>query len=108
MSIYAVSDDDELVQIASNSGWSQFGDWAETLDAKEFPAIVGLWEHGIYEPALQLESEMKGAQERMEPIEDVVGIIEELLTVCRGATFVLITNGMTNTKENDETEPLDE
>jgi hypothetical protein len=48
MSIYVEFGDDEPEQIASNKGWSEFGDWVESLNVKKYPQItnstpLGAW-----------------------------------------------------------------
>lgn len=96
MSTYAQFDSDgDQRQIASNLGWSEFGDWCEGLDHKEFPLIVQLWEHGQSNDVDGVTKELHKAIEGEKPSEDVKGSAELLLDALnanQGASAVYITN----------------
>ena len=107
MSIYAQTDNGQT-QIASNKGWSQFGDWAETLDAKTNGAVVSLWEHGVTEDVKSLSAGLQAARTATKPIADVEGIIEGILAACDGVDYLLISNGMGDEDETNGTKAADE
>ncbi len=96
MSIYAQFDEDgSQEQIASNRGWSEFGDWVETLNATDFPGLAALWEHGFASDVPALTSEVAKAVKSAPPSKDVKTIAKFLLSALRensGAGCVLITN----------------
>ena len=98
MSIYAQFDEDgSQEQIASNRGWSEFGDWVETLNANDFPTLAALWEHGATSDIRGLTSEVAKAVKSAPPSKDVKTIAKFLLSALRGnakAGCVLVTNGM--------------
>lgn len=98
MSTYAQFDEDgEQYQIASNTGWSEFGDWCESLDVEQFPNIVQLFEHGATEDLPALAEEMPKALEANPPDDKTAGVADNLLQALRaneGAGVILITNGV--------------
>lgn len=80
MSRYAQFDEDgNQYQIASNLGWSQFGDWVDTLDAEKYPALVQLWEHGNTGDLEALRSQLDSALIDSPPHQDVIDSAELLL-----------------------------
>lgn len=93
MSIYAQAEENQS-QIASNSGWSEFGNWTDGLDVNRYGAIVALWEHGIWEDLATLNKQLRMAQQSEPPSEDVQKIIDEIIEFIEGEEFILITNGM--------------
>lgn len=96
MSTYAQFDrDGDQRQIASNLGWSEFGDWCEELDHEEYPHIVQLWEHGQSNDVKLVAKELHTAIEKEQMSEDVKGSVELLLDALNAnsvASFVFITN----------------
>ena len=99
MSIYAQFDEDgNQYQIATNKGWSLFGDWVDSLSAKEFPALVQLWEHGFTQEFKKAGDDIGRALKHHAPDENVSGIAKALLAAMKRekkANTLLITNGMT-------------
>lgn len=102
MSIYAFFVDNEEAgpQVASNSGWGDFCDWAQQLT--DFPLITDLAEkgtslghpHGIPDLIEQLQEAVKNEP----PSDDVASTIEGLLAALHENADdegVYITNGMT-------------
>lgn len=96
MSTYAQFDDDgDQRQIASNLGWSEFGDWCDGLDHEKHPLLVQLWEHGQSNDVKALMIELTDAMEREQPSPDVKGSAELLLDALnanRGSESVYVTN----------------
>lgn len=99
MSTYAQFDEvGEQYQVASNTGWSEFGDWCESLDAEQFPNVVQLFEHGVTEDLRGLASELLVALEENSPDEKTMGVVNNLLEALKtneGAGAILITSGIT-------------
>lgn len=95
MSRYAQFDEDgNQYQIASNLGWSQFGDWVDTLDASRYPALVQLWEHGNTGDLEALRNQLDAALSESPPRQDVIDSAELLLTALHqntGAEVLLVT-----------------
>lgn len=96
MSTYAQFDSDgDQRQIASNLGWSEFGDWCENLDHEEYPSLVQLWEHGQSNDIATLTKELQKAIDDESPNADVKGSAELLLDALnanKDASAVYITN----------------
>jgi hypothetical protein len=95
MSIYAVNDNDVALQVATNTGYGQYGRWAESLPNKEkFRQVLFIWTHGMTNHAPQLIEELHEAQKVHEPDADVKGVIKGILRICEGAQDVMMTNGL--------------
>lgn len=96
MSTYAQFDEDgDQRQIASNLGWSEFGDWCEELDSEEYSNLVQLWEHGQCNDVKRLTKEVETAIAKEKMSDDIKGSAELLLdglNANQSAGFVLITN----------------
>jgi hypothetical protein len=94
MSIYAQFDEDgDQVQIASNTGWSKFGNWAESLE--NCPLILHLWEKGNCIDLSGLAGELPIAMKQKPPSRGVTESIKALLKSLRRnskAAILLITN----------------
>ena len=81
MSRYAQFDEDgNQYQFASNLGFSEFGDWIETLDEKDFPALYELWETGSTQDIKGATSQLEKALKENSPSENVEASAELLLT----------------------------
>lgn len=99
MSMYAQSDENgPQEQVATNTGWSQFGDWADGLDVGTYPAIVQLWEHGHSTSLADLEGQLATAIKAHPPADDGTREVAQAVLDAVGenpdAEIVLITNGM--------------
>lgn len=96
MSTYAQFDDNgDQRQIASNLGWSEFGDWCDGLDHEKYPALVQLWEHGQSNTIPALSKELETAMEKEDPSEDVNGsakLLLDALNANQGAASVYVTS----------------
>lgn len=96
MSTYAqFNGDGSQIQFASNLGWSEFGDWCDSLDAEKYPRLVQLWEHAESNDIQGLITDLETAMEEENPSEAVYGSAELLLDGLQAnkeAEFVLITN----------------
>jgi hypothetical protein len=94
MSIYAVNEHELELQVSTNTGFGQFGRWAESLPKKQFPEVVVLWEQGLSRQAPELAEQLQKAQRLHEPDADVKDFIHGVLKICEGAQYVMMTNGM--------------
>lgn len=80
MSIYAQFDEDgNQYQFASNTGWSQFGDWIESLDAAKYPALSALWEYGSTQDIQCATSQLDAALRENPPNKNVESSADLLL-----------------------------
>jgi len=79
MSIYAQFDENgNQYQISSNLGWSEFGEWVESLTA--MPALKSLYEHGVSEDIPAVTQDLSEAIESESPEnEDVLSTAELFL-----------------------------
>lgn len=77
MSVYISINEEDPSEVASNSGWSQFIEWAQSLDDAD--EILQLAEHGVSENLDDLADELKLAVEESKPIDDVLPIVEMIL-----------------------------
>lgn len=95
MSIYAQFDDGEQKHLASNLGWSEFCQWAESLDSEQFPEVLHLSQHGWEQ---ELESLIQQLEQSPEPESENVGSTREsLIAILSGrgtADVLLVTDGM--------------
>lgn len=96
MSIYAVNEHELELQVSTNTGFGQFGRWAEILPKKQFPEVIVLWEQGLSKQAPELAEQLQKAQNLHEPDADVKDFIRGVLKVCEGAQYVMMTNGMSS------------
>jgi len=98
MSLYIQFDEDgNQYQVASNLGWSEFGDWVDGLDAEKYPQLVQLWEHGVSEDVPAITAEITTALADDDPddpnIKDVAESVLHALNANPTAETVLTTGG---------------
>mgnify|MGYP003648726163 FL=1 len=96
MSRYAQFDEDgNQYQIASNLGWSEFGTWVESLDAKKYPALIELWNAGSTEDIVGLTNQLESALQDSAPSANVESSADLLLSGLQenqDSGIVLVTN----------------
>lgn len=81
MSRYAQFDEDgNQYQISSNLGWTEFGNWVETLDAETYLNLAELWESGTTQAIPEITEQLEHALEESPPSKNVSGTAELLLT----------------------------
>lgn len=100
MSIYLQIDGEQLDQVASNTGWGDYGRWAVLLDPGEFPETRSLFENGWANPA-ELIAELPLAIEAERPDDDVSSVVNSLAAAIQGygnAEIVSVTDGMAGEK----------
>ena len=94
-------------QVASTTGWSDFGAWADQLDAELFPEVVRLWEYGGVDSATDLVSQLESALRDDSPADWTVRhTADGLLALARkaagsGESFD-VTDGMGRDDGRDE------
>ena len=98
MAIYAHFDEfGPDLQIATNLGWTNFGNWADSIKPPEFPLIRKLWIDGecLDLPGLRKELEKALAQKIVPGDCDEIadGIIHSIDAGGK-ADFLLVTNGL--------------
>jgi hypothetical protein len=108
MSIYANFENGTQQQLASNTGWSQFGEWVDARDAQHSIQLVQLWEHGISEELPALQSQLQDAIKRApSDNEDVMSVADGLLDFVKArgrADVLIISNGVQPDETEDEPE----
>lgn len=105
MAVYAQFDKDgACVQLASNTGWSEFGDWVETL--KDCPRLSAMWDSGVCEdiPGLRDELEQQ-IQDGPPEDEDVLSVAHQVIHAIDAgmpAEILLTTAGVSQDPEETE------
>ena len=79
-----INDDKEPAELSSNSGWSQFIDWSESLDANEYPEIAKLANDGATKNPQMLADQIEHALKNASPIPDVGRIAETIFSYLDG------------------------
>jgi hypothetical protein len=93
-----VSWGEESRPLASNTGWSQFGAWADTLDPEAYRQVVHLWEHGYATDVAALAKQLDGAIKHNPPkdhtVHDTAEGLLEAVRMAKGADAIGVSNGM--------------
>lgn len=84
MSRYLTVEDQEGIEISSNTGWSQFIDWVDGLDENEFPDLKRFADEGNSDDAQKLRDQIEEAQNDSAPIPDVKSIVDNLMGILNG------------------------
>lgn len=66
-------------QVATNSGWTDFGDWVDTLPLKGYRRVIELWEHGVTFHVAELASQLRRAVKNRKPPKDVRSVAEGVI-----------------------------
>jgi hypothetical protein len=98
MAVYAQFDKDgACIQIASNVGWSEFGDWCETLTG--FQRLRKLFDEGNTEDIEGVRAELEELLEKQPPpnpdVESVAHQIIHAIDAAGPAEILLVTAGIT-------------
>lgn len=106
MSIYANTDTGKQDQIASSLGWSQVGDWIETLPHGEFRLLYELWKDGVAEHphriAVEIGRAMKSALPKREVEKTLVQLRDFLESETDEQAVVTINDGIEYNEESGE------
>lgn len=84
-------------QIASNTGYGDFGRWAETLDPKKFPEVIHLYTYGWCQHLTALEKQLADAMKVAKPsasVADTIKTIIGLLSTAGAAECCTVTDGI--------------
>jgi hypothetical protein len=97
MSLYAQFDDGTQEFLSSNRGWSEFGEWADGLEAGKFPQVVHLREHGWCQRLGDLGAQLRAALKDERPEDDnVTATASALVTILSnqtGGEVLTVTDG---------------
>lgn len=99
MSQYVSTEDMELVQVATNLGWSDFCEWAGRTEMEDYPTLHHLVTFGFANDPRDLLHEIGEALDASPPSPDVEDTAAGLMDFLRGrrdAEIVVIGNGMTD------------
>lgn len=99
MSVYLADAAGNQEMVASNRGWSDATDFAESQDDE---VILHFFEHGYYEPAGELAESIKQMDKSDDP--DVQAVFDNVSRFVEqaGDDVVMVTNGM---QPDDEAQP---
>jgi hypothetical protein len=102
MNVYIAVDESAPSHLASNSGWGEFAEWVDELDAPKLKALI---DNGFTEDIDDVNAELTAALKEHEPNEDVESTAAELLewlTVAKKSGILMITDGSSPDGEGDE------
>lgn len=96
----------EGVQVASNTGWSEFCEWVDTTDVEDYPSLHHLTTFGFGNDPADLAEDIQVALDEDDPEDDDVksvatGLIKALAAM-KDAEIVIVSNGMTTGDESEE------
>ena len=98
MTIQAAFDQDPGEQFATNTGWGDFGRWADGLSADAFPRVVHLRDYGWSGELPVLARELAGAVKASPPeapgLDSLIAHLAELIQQHRDAGAVFVGDGM--------------
>lgn len=99
MSQYIHDENDNQEQIASNSGYGDFGRWVDTLDTALYRRVVHLREYGWSQSPKEVGEQLARALSNNEPTPDVRDIALTIVDFCKTngeSEIVLVSDGMTS------------
>lgn len=73
-----INDEEEASELSSNTGWSQFLEWASILDKNEFPDLIDFSDSGTTSDLQKVSDQIESAIEDSPPDGDVAGIAKSL------------------------------
>jgi len=83
MSRYADFSNGAQEQVASNLGWTQFGDWLDRLPPESIPALKRLYDSGESSELKEVLRQLENALRAVPPSDDVKHSAELLLQALR-------------------------
>lgn len=92
------TENEEMVQIASNQGWSDFCDWVQELSIDKYPSLHHLVAFGYDNDADDLANELDLALDEEDAEEDIVSTIEGMIDFLEqhdDAEIIIVGNGVT-------------
>lgn len=103
----------EMVQVATNVGWSEFCDWVDATPMEDYPTLHHLTAFGFANDAEDLLGELDDAVDEHPPsddVEDTADGLAEFLEAHAAAEIVIVSNGMVSGGEGEgegEAEPIE-
>lgn len=110
MSQYVSTEEEELVQVASNLGWSEFCEWVDGTEVDDYPGLHHLRKFGYDNDPDELLADLEHAIEQADPPGDVESVaygLVDFLHEHQDAEIILVGGGMTS-DEPDEDDEEDE
>lgn len=80
------NDESEPLDLSSNSGWTQFHGWVDSLEGEQFSALREFIDDGSTGDAQKVREEISEALAVQPPIPDVQSIAETLVEHLDGET----------------------
>ncbi len=112
MSYEIMTEDQEGTAVATNTGWSDFCEWAETLDLENYFEVRHLAEHGFEKDLKELAEEIDEGLEEFPPdvkgVEDTARGIIAFINENPDAEMVMVTNGVVNADEDEDSDDDDD
>ncbi len=105
MSEYVSTTEQEMIQVATTSGWGDFCDWVKETEVDDYPWLHSLVTFGFANDAEMLFDEIETAIRNSKPSDDVKDVAAGLLEFLgehQDAEIVIIGNGMTSDAGDDE------
>lgn len=97
MSFYLQVDGIQVDQIASNTGWGDFGRWAKLLDPDQFGEVRSLYENGWTDEPAKLMDELGDASKDENLDADCASVVSAIIITLEGrenSEVVSVTDGM--------------
>jgi hypothetical protein len=76
-------EESEPTTLASNNGWSEFGDWVDELDVKEYGELIHLYDHGWSQHAGEIARQLRKAVEGELSSDSVKSTANDLLSLLK-------------------------
>lgn len=105
MSQYVSTENEEMVQVASNLGWSDLCDWARRFPVETHASLHHLIAFGYENDAAMLAGELRAALAEAPPTPDVrdtaLGLID-FLADHPDAEIIIVGDGLTTGDDDDD------
>ncbi len=111
MSYEIMTEDKEATSVATNTGWSDFCEWGESLDLENYFEVHHLVEHGWEKDLKELAEEIDEGLEEFPPdvkgVEDTARGIITFINENTEAEMVMVTNGVVNADDDESDDDED-
>jgi hypothetical protein len=96
MSQVITNEHGDQAQVATNMGWSNFCDWAATLDTSQYTEIKHLAQHGWERDLHDLADELEEALQTHPPPESVTHTVQAIIDFIHkhDSEVAMISNGV--------------
>lgn len=102
MSQYLSTEAEEMVQVASNRGWSDLCEWVSGLSIDDHPSLHHLVKFGYDNDPGDLRDEVRAALESDPPADDIASTARGLADFAddhEDADIIIVSDGMTSDDE---------